>query len=110
MRLTDLPTIARDMLPTAIKVQIPPSSDTDIVEEMIAIGAGLSAAAAVMWIMSHPDAPIASAGMERTERGAELAMEMMERLSSNIDDMTTEQIEAAANVLKVLAPLGLLRG
>ena len=102
MRLTDLP--SKIPMLDALGIEDPNIP----LDEVMAIGAGLSAAAAVMWVMSHPEAPIASAGMERTREGADMAMEMMERLSANINNMTAEQIESAANVLKVLAPLGLL--
>ena len=59
--------MARNALPGALKLQIPLSSETDILQELFSIGVGLSAAAAVGWTLSHTDRPIISGTIEATE-------------------------------------------
>jgi hypothetical protein len=101
VRLTDISVPLSSFLPEDVSSDIP-------LDELMAIGAGLSASAAVMWVMSHPEAPIIDASIERRRKVSDMAMDIMERMSDNISDMTSDQIQAGAEVLKVLAPLGLL--
>ena len=104
MRLTDLP----GFLPSTI-LDVAGIEDPELpLDELMAIGAAASAAAAVMWIMKHPDRPVIKGGIERTSEIKDLAMETMTSLSENISNMTADQISASAEVLKVLSPLGLL--
>ena len=110
MRLTDLPTMARNALPGHLKLQIPLATELDILEELFSVGVGLSAAAAVGWTLSHTDRPIISGTIETVEQASDLGLKILKELSENMSDMTSDQIAAGAEVLKVLSPLGLLKG
>ena len=105
MRLTDLP----GFLPSTI-LDVAGIEDPNIpLDELMAVGAGASAAAAIMWIMQHPDRPQVRGTIEATSEASELAMNTLANFSENISTMTADQIAAGAEVLKVLSPLGLLR-
>lgn len=102
--------MARNALPGQLKLQIPLASETDILQEMFSVGVGLSAAAAVGWTLSHPDRPIISGTIETAEQASDLGLKILKELSENLSNMEADQIAAGAEVLKVLSPLGLLKG
>ena len=105
MRLTDL----TGFLPDTV-LDVAGIEDKSIpLDELMAIGAGCSSAAAVMWLMAHPERPALKGAIEVGGEAKDLAMETLQQLSENISTMTSDQIAAGAEVLKVLAPLGLLK-
>lgn len=101
MRLTDLTSY----------IDIPGVEDQTIpLDELMAIGAAASAAAAVGWIMTQKDTPILASGLDRADEMRQLATDTLRNVSENITEMSAESAQAAAEILKVLGPLGLLTG
>ena len=98
MRLTDLP--SKIPMLDALGIEDPNIP----LDEIMAIGAGLSAAAAVMWVMSHPEAPILSKGMERSQQSTELFTRMNEAIAEG----NVELIDSIANLIKSMGPMALL--
>lgn len=112
MRLTDLPPLVRNYLPAPLKLNIQPISEIDQISEFAAIGAGLSAAAAVGWILSHPDLPIYSRAeeinIERKEKAAETLDRLLDKIPDLIEsgsDANAAQMEAIGNLIPSVSKL-----